>query len=201
MRKFLIICAALFLICASVEARLIEPNSSVAVMDFEPHKGTSEPSVDLLRAEMTTSEYVIQRLAEKNNFLIIDKDLKSEELKNVDILGKIAPEDARKIGKILGVRYIIYGNVLDVSLANDAEAVVNLNKIRAHIITKIMDVETGKILMAAKGEGESTSAFIGDDEIGFIVIGATKVSQTSVHNALQKAAFQAVDILNERLFK
>ena len=63
-----------------------------------------------------------------------------------------------------------------------------------------MDVETGRIIMAARGAGDSKSSFIGDSDGNFIAIGTVKVSQTSVHNALQKASFQAVDILTERLF-
>ena len=62
-----------------------------------------------------------------------------------------------------------------------------------------MDVDTGKILTAARSEGMSASSFVGDEN--FFYIGTVKVTQTAVHNALQKAAFQAVDILNERLFK
>ena len=54
--------------------------------------------------------------------------------------------------------------------------------------------------MAARGEGQSESSFIGESDGKFMAIGTVKVSEVSVHNALQKAAFQATDILTERLF-
>ena len=185
---------------ASVEAAaLIEGNSTVAVMDFEPHEGTSSTNLDLMNAEKTSSEYVIQRLISTNKFSVIDKDTKFEELKDIDTLGLISPEDAKKIGEILGVKYIIYGNVTDVTAATD-KMLVNVNRIRAHLMIRLMEIETGKIVMAARGEGQSESSFIGESDGKFMAIGTVKVSEVSVHNALQKAAFQATDILTERLF-
>ena len=77
---------------------------------------------------------------------------------------------------------------------------VNVNRVRAHLVIRIMEVETGKIIMAARGQGQSESGFVGESEGNFIAIGTVKVSQVSVHNALQKATFQATDILIERLF-
>ena len=117
----------------------------------------------------------------------------------VHMLGLIDPDTAKKLGEILGIRYIVYGNVVDVTVAVGKAGVV-VNTVKAHMVIRIMDVETGNILMAAKGEGKSASAFVGDGTAQFIYIGTTKVTQTAVHNALKKAAFQAVDVLNERLF-
>lgn len=178
----------------------IETNSTVAVMDFEPHEGTSATNLDLLNAEKTSSEYVTNRLSETKKFTVIDRYTFEDELKDLDTLGLISPEDAKKIGEILGVKYIIYGNVTDVSVATDKALLANVNRVRAHLVIRIMDVETGKIIMAARGEGQSESGFVGESEGNFIAIGTLKVSQVSVHNALQKASFQAVDILTERLF-
>ena len=168
-------------------------------MDLGVHKGTSDPDVNLLNAEKASSEYVIQRLASTNNFEVKDRTLILNVLQKFNMLGLIDPDTAKKIGEILGIRYIVYGNVIDVSVAVGKDGVV-VNTVKAHIVIRIMDIDTGKILMAAKGEGQSASAFLGDSEKNFFFIGTTKVSQTAVHNALQKAAFQAVDILNERLF-
>lgn len=201
MKKFLIIALGIFFInFAQVSALAkIEINSTVAVMDFEPHEGTSSTNLDLLNAEKTSSEYVTNRLAASNKFTVIDRCTFEDELKDVDTLGLISPDDAKKIGEILGVKYIVYGNVTDVTVATD-KMLVNVNRVRAHLVIRIMEVETGKIIMAACGQGESESGFVGESEGNFIAIGTVKVSQVSVHNALQKAAFQATDILIERLF-
>ena len=201
-KKFLVIAFGIFFInFAQVSAwTRIEINSTVAVMDFEPHESNSDTNLDLMNAEKTSSEYVTNRLAESKKFTVIDRYKFEDELKDLDTLGLISPDDAKKIGEILGVKYIVYGNVTDVSVATDNAAFVNVNRVRAHLIIRIMEVETGKIIMAARGQGDSESSFIGDSDEKFITIGTIKVTQTSVHNALQKASFQAVDILIERLF-
>lgn len=200
MKNFILILASLLIIFSSSSAAQIEKGASVGVMDLGVHKGTSDPDVNLLRAEGASSEYVIQRLVETKNFEVKDRTLILNVLEKFNMLGLIDPDTAKKIGEILGVRYIVYGNVVDVVVEVE-KALVTVNTVKAHIVIRIMDIETGNILMAAKGEGQSASGFIGDSEKNFFFIGTTKVSQTAVHNALQKAAFQAVDILNERLFR
>lgn len=199
MKKFLIIIIVILMTFASGEATLIEKGASVGVMDLGVHKGTSDPDVNLLRAEGASSEYVIQRLVETKNFEVKDRTLILNVLEKFNMLGLIDPDTAKKIGKILGVRYIIYGNVVDVVVEVE-KALMTVNTVKAHIVIRIMDIETGNILMAAKGEEQSASGFIGDSEEKFFFVGSTKVSQTAVHNALKKAAFQAVDVLNQRLF-
>lgn len=199
MKRFILIFAVILLTFVPAKAALIERGATVGVMDMGVHKGTSDPDVNLLNAEKASSEYVIQRLAATEKFEVKDRTLILNILEKFNMLGLIDPTTAKKIGEILGVRYIIYGNVTNVSV--DVEkALVTVNTVKAHLVIRIMDIQTGDILMAAKGEGKSASGFIGDSEKNFFFIGTTKVSQTAVHNALQKAAFQAVDILNERLF-
>ena len=199
MKTFILICAVILLTFAPAEAATIEKGASVAVMDLGVHQGTSDPDINLLNAEKASSEYVIQRLAATNKFEVKDRTLIFEVLQKFNMLGLIDPDTAKKIGEMLGVRYIVYGNVIDVSVAV-GKALVTVNTVKAHMVIRIMDVETGNILMAAKGEGKSASAFVGDGMEDFIVIGTIKVTQTAVHNALQKAAFQAVDILIHKLY-
>ena len=199
MKKFLIILILILMTFTTCNAALIEENASVAVMDLGVHKGTNDPDLNLLNTEGASSEYVIQRLFQTKKFDVKDRTLVLDALQKFNMVGLIDPDTAQKIGEILGVKYIVYGNVIDCVVGVD-KSLVTVNTVKAHLVIRIMEVETGNILMAAKGTGESASAFVGDSEKNFIVIGTTKVSQTAVHNALQKAAFQATDILVERLF-
>ncbi|MBR1806501.1 MAG: hypothetical protein IJ774_08975 [Selenomonadaceae bacterium] len=198
MKTFATICAVILLMAQVAFAATIERNATVAVTDLGVHSGTSDPDVNLLNAEAASSEYVIARLVATNNFTVKERSLVYDTLKNLNMLGLIDPDGAKKIGDVLNVRYLIYGNVTDVSIGVE-KALVNVTTVKAHIVLRIMDVDTGKILTAARGEGTSASSLVGDEN--FFYIGTVKVTQTAVHNALQKAAFQAVDILNERLFK
>ena len=145
MKMFIFICLAISLTVTSSEAALIEKNASVAVMDLGVHKGTSDPDINLLNAEKASSEYVIQRLAATNNFEVKDRTLILNALQKLNMLGLIDPDTAKKIGEILGIRYIVYGNVIDVSVAVGKAGVV-VNTVKAHIVIRIMDIDTGKIL-------------------------------------------------------
>jgi len=141
----------------------------------------------------------------------MDKDLvmnklKAEKLKTVGI---IDPDTAKKIGNILGVRYIVYGSVANVSLSDVGTQIlgsgVTVCTVKARIIARIMDVETGEILMVTRGEGKSKSSYtkvqIGTSmiESPAIVIGTVKVTMDSVHNAIQKAAYDVVDKMCEKV--
>ena len=139
---------------------------------------------------------------------IVDRFLVEEKIKseNLNTTGLIDPDTALKLGKILGVKYIIYGNVNDVTLSDVGTQIgiggVTICTVKSHIIARVMNVETGEIISASKGEGKSKSSFVkvGSDNIATVEVGTTKVTQDSVHNAIQKAAFQSVDILIERLY-
>lgn len=99
----------------TVEAAGIEQNASVAVMDFGTHEGTADPDVNLMNAERASSEYIIARLVESKKFDVMDKDIVNERIaaEGLNITGLIDPDTARRLGEILGVRYPVYGNVVD----------------------------------------------------------------------------------------
>lgn len=186
----------------------IESKITVAVMDFGTHAGASTKDINLIHAEQTTSEYIIERLVDNEHFDVIDWDLAREQLaaENLTTVGLIDPDSAKRIGEILNVKYIIYGNVNDITASGTGTQVmgsgVELFNVKAHVIARLMNVETGDIVMAAKGEGKSTSSLtkVGLEELGAVTIGTWRVSQISVHNALQKASYQAMDVLSERLY-
>lgn len=201
MKKFLVICLMFLTVFSATEAAILEKDSEIAVMDFGILKRELEENLSLKDVGLMTSDYIIERFADRKYFNVIERPHLTEKLQHENLItvGSISPDDAKKIGEILKVRYLIYGNVADVSLAEDNEVVVTVNTIKARIIAKVLDVQTGKILMAAKGEGKSDSALVSLDGEATVTIGTKRVSQVSVHNALKKAAFQATDILIERL--
>lgn len=206
------IIAAVFLIfilmASSASAGTIEQGAKVAVMDFGTHPYAVTIDINILNAGKAAHEYILQRLFESQKMNIMDKDLFEAQLasENLNTTGLIHHDTAQRIGKILGVDYIIYGNVNDVTLSEIGTQVgiggVNVCTVKSHIIARVMNVETGEIITAAKGEGKSKSSFVKvkGGEILTVEIGRTKVTQDSVHNALQQAAFQTVDVLIGRLY-
>ena len=85
-------------------------DTAVAVMDFGTRPGATTAEINIQNAEYTTSEYIISALV-KNKFQVQDKDMVMGMLKEKGFktTGIIDPDTAKEIGKLLGVRYIIYG--------------------------------------------------------------------------------------------
>ena len=194
----------------AAQAAMIEKDAVVGVMDFGTHPGAASSDIALANAEGTTSEYVIARLINDGKMVVMDKENVRNQLEanNVKLTGLIDPDSAKVIGDVLNCQYIVYGNVNDVSVSNTGMKMlgpvggnVNVCTVKSHVITRIMNVHDGTIVMAAKGEGVSKSSYTDIHSLqGGIQIGTVTVTQESVHNALQKAAFNAVDILTQRLY-
>ena len=186
MKTLILIFTALMTFSSITEAALIDKNAMIAVMDLGNHKSNAELDFDLVNAEKSASEYIIQGL-NKHDVNIIDKELIQDELKkkNLNTSSIIDPDTAKQIAEILNIDYIVYGNVVSVTLEEK-------DKVTARIVARIMEAKTGKIIMAAKGMGKSESSLftVRDDN----------ANQENIHNALKKAAFQSVDILVERLY-
>jgi len=209
MKTFFAILLIFFSVCRPVSAALIEFDSKIAIMDLGTHEGAVPIDINIFNAGQAASEYLIQRLVQVGKFNIMDRTLANDKISaaNLNTTGLIDPDTAKKIGEILGVEYLVYGNVNDVTLSengmNSAGVGVDISTItvKAHIIVRVMEIETGKIISASKGEGKSKGSFVRvkGGPVAEISVGRTKVTQDSVHNALQQAAFQTVDILVKRL--
>lgn len=203
------------MLCSSALAAVIDRSAPVAVMDFGTRPGATVAEININNAEHTTSEYIITRLVNRNCFDVMDKDLVLDKLaaEKLKTTGIIDPDTAKRIGALLHTRYIVYGNVTNVSTSKTGTEFlgsvggsINVATVKAHIIARVMDIDTGNIIMIGKGEGHSKSSFTkikaGQNfmNINVIKIGAVKVSQESVHNAIRKAAYAAVDDLILKLY-
>lgn len=184
-------------------AAAIAKDANVAVMDFGTRPGATTSEISINNAEYTSSEYIIIGLVNKHCFNIMDKDMVMHRLqeKQLKTVGLIDPDTAKRIGDLLHTRYIIYGNVTNVSISDTGTQImtnigggVNICTVKAHMIARVMDVETGDILMAVKGDGKSKSSFVklhagnGLTGVKVLKIGTVNVTMDSVHNAIAKAA-------------
>lgn len=207
MKKFFssLLLSGLLSISGSVLA--IDRNSDIAIMDFGTRPGASEAEINVNNAEYVTSEYIIDRLVDDKCFQVKEKDFVIEQINAADIstVGIIDPDTAKRIGKMLNVRYILCGNVANVSLSEAGGALggtgLTKNTVQAHIVGRVMDTETGSILYMVKGTGKSASTYTKVKGIvgGTLAFGTVQVTQDSVHNAIQKAAYAMVDELNKKI--
>ena len=175
---------------------------SVAVMDFGIYQGTAADTMTVEDGE-SASAYIIARLVETKKFDVVDKMVIEENIANekLSISGIIDADSAKRIGELLGVQYIIYGNVIDVGLDSVGGSYSGIgldnNTIVSHINLRLMDTRTGQILAVVKGQGESSAAYVKAKVThnASIKLGNVQVSMDAVHNAVKKAAFDAVDKL------
>ena len=197
-------------LCSTVFAAPIEENASIAIMDLGTHEDAVPHEISILNAGKASSEYLIQRMFQVGKFNIMDRTLVEEKIHvaNLNTTGLIDPDTAKKIGELLGADYLVYGNVNDVTLSETGAETVGVGldfstvTVKAHLIVRVMDISTGQIIGAAKGEGISKGSFvqIKGGTVATVSIGRTKITQDSVHNALQKAAFATVDKLIKQLY-
>lgn len=207
MKKFLSSVLMAVLLSISGSAFAIDRSSDIAIMDFGTRPGASEAEINVNNAEYVTSEYIIDRLVDDKCFQVKEKDFVMEQINAADIstVGIIDPDTAKRIGKMLNVRYILCGNVANVSLSETGGALggtgLTKNTVQAHIVGRVMDTETGSILYMVKGTGKSASTYTKVKGIvgGTLAFGTVQVTQDSVHNAIQKAAYAMVDELNKKI--
>lgn len=207
--KFLIPLLIVFCLFTHTSAAIVE-TSNIAIMDLGTHEGAVPFEINVFNAGKASSEYLIQRLFEVGKFNVMDRTLVEDKIResSLNTTGLIDPDTAKKIGDILGVDYLVYGNVNDVTLSETGGSTGGIGldisriTVKAHIIVRVMEVKTGKIIGATKGEGKSRGSFvrIKGSSVAVLEIGRTKVTQDSVHNALQQAAFQTVDKLIKQLY-
>lgn len=229
MRKFLIqfILMVSVLISSTCFAGLGDcPN--IAIMPFSNHASVSTNADSGVQGQISltdagvASDYVLDALLDSDRFSIIEREqmqaIMSEH--HLNLTGMVNPATAVEIGRLTGVKYIVYGSVVGCSLKEKIIGYDNTtiggadNKqhtVIANVVARFIDVETGRIVLAARGKGESTSTYneikwkklktnIGsyydtdatdsstDGTTHTVKFGTENVSQEQVHNAIAKAA-------------
>lgn len=184
----------------AVQAAGITKDDTVAVMDFGKRSGATSSTLNVDNVGYAAGDYIVEGLVSRKCFHVVEKETVLSELQGEDItsVGLIDPKSARRIGERLHVRYIIYGNVAGVTLSESSAGIAGSHMVRARIVARIMDVETGDIIMVASGFGSSRSNSV-SGPFGLLVnIGTQSVTMESVHNAVAKAADDAAEKIAAR---
>lgn len=194
---------------------------NVAVLNFSKKAAVSQ---DLTFEDASmVADHVIGFLTDSEMFNVVER----EQIRAItdehsfNSTGLIDLGTAAQLSKLHGVQYLVYGSVTGLSVKNTAMGYENSERgkidgtkytVVANISARFIEVETGRIVLAARGKGESSSTGIG---VGFgkrknnledcgenegtdsnysqgFRIGAVTVSQEQVDNALIKAAEDVV---------
>ena len=136
-------------------------------------------------------------------FTVVDREYLQDLLDEQSMGLAGVTEDAPGVGQLKGAEYKIYGSVTGlttkenhiaaVSYEHDAQVRNDQHRVFAHVSLKMVEVATGRIVLAAQGDGASTSTntAVGTHQ-GFISLGTAFVSPEQAYNAIEKAIQDAV---------
>lgn len=198
-KVFFAVAASLIIYVTTAHAHENKPR--VTVIDFGQLSGAMTGKLNTDKIGMMCVDYIIEALADSGKFFLVDREFVAEKLsgKKFNVSGNIPPSLIREIGEILGVDYLIIGNVFGVGGEQTVLEIVSngakVNSVKACIIARMVDIRTGNIVAMAEGRGESKSSLVkvGKDNLGFITVGTKKVPQVSVHNSVKKATIPLVE--------
>ena len=168
MKNFLasFVCMCTLFIQTSCFAGLMDyPN--IAVLNFSKKAAVSE-GLTFEDAGVVT-EYLIDALIDTDMFNVIEREqfraITDEHSFNAT--GLIDMSTATQLGKLYGVKYLVYGSVVGLSLKdtgidyeNGSHGKIDNVKhtVIADVTARFIDVETGRIVLTGRGEGASSSA-------------------------------------------
>lgn len=139
---------------------------SITVLNFSKKAAVSQ-ELTFEDAGVVT-EYLIDALIDTDMFNVIEREqlraITDEHSFNAS--GLIDMSTATQLGKLHGVKYLVYGSVVGLSLkdtgvdyGNDKYGKIDNTKhtVIADVTARFIDVETGRIVLTGRGEGASSS--------------------------------------------
>lgn len=233
MRRIFIICAVLLMFAVKVSASSLHEIPGVAVLPYSDKTATSGRMVNSEGASVLddfrlgdaskVTEFVIEKLKETDRFKVLEREHLQDAAQELAYAmgGMVTPSTVMSAGKQIGAQFLIAGSIT--SLATKPSGIdvttykagggFNKMSVVANITMRFIDVETGEIVLAASGVGESArtkaeftlnrqseETYETDDDEGYIyeetettdsnikiTIGAQDYSLVQVQNALFKA--------------
>ncbi len=139
---------------------------NVAVL---PYANKAAVSAELSLADASlVSEFVIEKLIDSERFNVVEREVLMNIMQehNLNMSGMIDPMTAVQVGKLAGANFFVAGSVTGLSTkksgagyenSNLGSVGGNMNTVIANVTARIIDIETGRVVMAASGTGESAS--------------------------------------------
>ena len=181
-------------------ASKIPPDADVAVLGFGKLGKSATSGVNLDETAGAIGEYVLEAVTEQSGFALVD-NAEAAEAEAELARGEINANTLMAAGRKLGARYVIYGRITALGTGEDGASLAfvgyDKHSVTADLILRMLDVETGRVLVMSKGQGKSSSAAGGI--VPVVALGTVNVTQESVDSALEKAAGQAVEKMLKRL--
>ncbi len=157
MKKILL--ASALAVSSLVLSAFVVASPRVAVMDFDNRAGYGDWRIGRGAADILTTE-----LVKNTKFQMFERDRLNAVLseQNLGTAGLVDPASAAKVGKLIGVQYIITGSVTEYGESSSGVGASGLFEAGkkgyfAGVDVRLVDVNTGRILLAESGQGFKNS--------------------------------------------
>lgn len=197
------IMAALCLIVTLVMGNSLASAASVSILDHPtlavlPFANKGIISKEWDREEMNQiHDFAIAELLNTGSFDVVErarlKDVTDEMALAMN--GMANPETAAQVGNLTGAQYLVLGSINSVTTQKSSTSVVGAGtdryKVFATVSLRVVDVETGRIVLAAVGRGKEHNT-VAKLPLNLIRIGTVNVDKGQVETALEEAVQDAV---------
>lgn len=154
------------------------------------------------------ADMLATELLGRNRFRLVERSLLNAVMQEQDLgaSGRVNPQTAAKIGKVIGADYFIMGKVTMFSWdTRSTGAIANLGhlagigasktKARVAVDLRIVDTETSEILGSFNGKGEDSrsSLDVGYSSIGAFAIGSQDFTNTILGTATRNSIVNWAD--------
>lgn len=142
------------------------------------------------------ADMMITELLAQKKFRLVEREQinKIIEEQNFGASGRVDTKSAAKIGKILGVKYVIIGRVTEFSIDTKAGAIGGLGGIRVSTARvaldgRLVDTTTAEIIsgVTGKGESKSTGVVVATAKLPLMAFGAKDFQETILGKATRAA--------------
>ncbi len=172
----------------------------IAIITFEYKAGSAEGSWAVGDG---ISDMLATALFKSGKFDVMERAKMESMLEEqkLGMTGMVTPESAAKMGKILGVQFIVVGSVNQFGQKTDKTKAlgIEVNTTTARVATdvRIINVETGRLLGAESGKGEETAVGGSIENADLlptdVAFGSTGFDETIIGKATKKCVDDLVD--------
>jgi len=202
--------AAVLVAGGAPSAQAQSKRKAVAVMDFD--YGTIDHWWGQSDIGKGMADQVVDALVNDGTFRVIERKKLDTVLAEQDFAhsdrADVSAAHASKIGKVLGVRYIITGSITKFSMEQQGGGLhvhgLGLGgggaKAQVNLTARMVDTSTGEVVMSAKGEGVSkkgTRFHISSGSTG-INMGSGEFRESALGDAQERACQELVKQLIAR---
>jgi curli biogenesis system outer membrane secretion channel CsgG len=173
-----------------VESKYTGLKRRIGVVEFENKAPYAQA-----RIGQTATDILITELVKSGKFIVVDRD-KMDKLLEEQKLGQsgaIDPNTAARVGKILGLNAIVTGSISQFGVKSEGkDFLISQSKqqiVECTVDIRVVDTETGQVLLADSGKGVSRKAsgkFLGMGN-------QSKYDETLEGEALRAAIVKFVD--------